>query len=155
MARHPIDMNLWVSSFDVGGLAFSRNDGSTWSVGCNSDIATLQVFKVIFTGDSYDTLVLGTSRGIYVGKFDPDLTTRCPWKLRESNVGLQRVNETQSMASSHHEFAHPIRALAVAVNGTLWAGVGNFNDGGPEVMQKATRFMCTEATTRVEAGLVC
>ena len=135
MSRHPISTNLWVGSFDVGGLAFSQDDGRTWSVGCNPSIATLQIFTSLFAGAAYDTLVLGTSRGIYVGKFDPH-SASCPWKLRESNTGLQCVNKTQSMKTSHHEFTHPIRALSLAKNGTLWAGVGMFNTMGPEHLQQ-------------------
>ena len=45
---------------------------------------------------------------------------------------MQLVNKTQAMASAHHEFTHPIRDLALAPNGTLWAGVGALNDRGPE-----------------------
>jgi photosystem II stability/assembly factor-like uncharacterized protein len=135
MARHPTNPDLWVGSFDVGGLAFSRDDGRTWSVGCNREIGTLQVFTAAFAGASYGTLILGTSRGVYTGGFGKGPRS-CPWKLQESNAGLKSVNETQSMASSHHKFTHPIRALSVAKNGTLWAGVGIFNTMGPENLQQ-------------------
>jgi hypothetical protein len=132
MARHPINTHLWVSSFDVGGLAFSTDDAKTWSVGCNPDIATLQVFKVLFMGASYDTLLLGTSRGVYIGKHDSRSGAQCPWKLTESNEGLQKVNASQSMKTSHHEFTHPVRVLSVSTAGTVWAGIGIFNTMGPE-----------------------
>ena len=93
-------------------------------------------------GASYDTLLLGTSRGFYSGKRNPSPEARCPWTLTESNEGLQKVNATQSMKTSHHEFTHPVRALAVAANGTLWAGIGIFNDQGPEAkyQQLGDRF---------------
>lgn len=123
VARHPIDTKLWVSSFDVGGLAYSTDDASTWSVGCNPEFATLQIFKVVFTGSaSYETLLLGTSRGVYIGTYDSTPDASCPWKLVESNTGMHTVNATLSMKTSHHKFTHPVRALSVASNGTIWAG---------------------------------
>ena len=70
MARHPVDSKLWVGSFDVGGLAFSRDDATTWSVDCNLQIATLQVFTALFAGADHNTLILGTSRGVYIGEHD-------------------------------------------------------------------------------------
>ena len=71
------------------GLAFSHDDGANFSAACNPLLRTLEVYKVLFSGaPAYNTLVLGTSRGVYVGARDRAAGAHgCAWRLREANVG--------------------------------------------------------------------
>jgi hypothetical protein len=138
MARHPTDFSLWAAGFDVGGLAFSLNDGQQWSDACNPQIETLQIFSVKFVhlGAAVDidehALLLATSVGVYVGTAISSNASLCPWRFEPSNDGLELANASAGMSSTHHKFSHPIRRLASSEIGTLWAGVGDINDGGPE-----------------------